>query len=119
MAFYGADAVFMEPNAPPKSGEALRTSWEDLFKMKNVSLTWTVGAVQVSDDATMAYDMGSYQFGFDDAEHGRIEDHGKYLVVWRKQGADWKAVADTYSSDVPLPQPGAEQQPAEAEKPQT
>ena len=32
-----------------------------------------------------------------------IEDHGKYLTVFKKTDAGWKSIIDTYNSDVPLP----------------
>lgn len=35
-----------------------------------------------------------------------MTDKGKYLTVFKKQGADWKAVQDMFSSDLP-PQPPA------------
>ena len=40
----------------------------------------------------MALDRGTYRLG---------EDTGKYVVVWRKIGGEWKAAADIFNSDKP------------------
>jgi hypothetical protein len=30
-----------------------------------------------------------------------LTDTGKYVVVWRKVGGEWKAAADIFNSDLP------------------
>ncbi len=41
-----------------------------------------------------------------DPQGKQMSDHGKYMVVWRKQAdGKWKAVGDMFNSDVPLPAP--------------
>ena len=30
-----------------------------------------------------------------------MTDTGKYVVVWRKIGSEWKAAADIFNSDLP------------------
>jgi len=106
IAVYAADAVFMEPNEPLKSGPELRKAWEEMLKLPNVALSFTPTSINVSDDGTMAYDVGTYQFAFDDPKAGHVQDHGKYLVVWRRSSdSDWKVVADTFNTDVPMAPP--------------
>lgn len=100
---YASDGRFMMPNAPAASGgDAIRSTWVGLLALPNLSLTFEPTSVHVSDDATMAYDVGTYRLGYD-GPTGRVEDNGKYLVVWEKRGGEWKVVADMINTDRPMP----------------
>ena len=52
----------------------------------------------------MAYEIGTYTMGLD-APGGRVEDEGKYVVVWTRVGGDWKVAADIFNSNRPAPAP--------------
>ena len=41
----------------------------------------------------------------DGPDGNRFEDSGKYLVAWKKVGAEWKIAADAGNSDAPPPAP--------------
>jgi ketosteroid isomerase-like protein len=48
----------------------------------------------------MALDRGTYKLAI--APKGTAQtDTGKYVVVWRKIGSEWKAAADIFNSDRP------------------
>lgn len=99
---YASDGRFMVPNATVASGaDAIRSTWAGLLGLPNVSLTFEPTSIHVSDDATMAYDVGTYQLAYDGPK-GRVEDNGKYLVVWEKRDGEWKAVADMINTDRPM-----------------
>ena len=50
----------------------------------------------------MAYVLGTYQLTMKDPQGNPVNDHGKFVEVWRKQAdGKWKAVADTFNSDLP------------------
>ena len=100
--FYSSDAVFLEPNEEPKTGEALKASWTGLFGLPDVVLNFEATSIGVSADATLAYDVGGYTLSFTGPK-GKIEDHGSYVEVWRRIGGHWKIVVDTHNSSVPLP----------------
>jgi uncharacterized protein (TIGR02246 family) len=103
VSFYAPDARFMVPNAPVASGaDAIRSTWVGFLSLPNLSLTFEPTTIHVSDDATLAYDVGTYQLAFD-GPNGRVEDNGKYLVVWEKRDGEWKVVADMINTDLPLP----------------
>lgn len=103
---YASDGRFMVPNSPVASGaDAIRSTWAGLLGLPNVSLTFEPTSIHVSEDATMAYDVGTYQLAFD-GPSGRVEDNGKYLVVWEKRDGEWKVVADMINTDRPLPGSG-------------
>lgn len=104
--FYADDARFMAPNAPASEGAAaIRSAWAGMLGLPNVSLTFEPTSVHVSSDGTMAYDIGTYQMAFD-GPSGRVEDSGKYLVVWERRDGEWKAVADMINTNRPAPGSG-------------
>jgi uncharacterized protein (TIGR02246 family) len=97
------DAVLMPANAAQATGrDAVGEAWKGLLAMPNLALTFAPATVHVADSADMAYEIGTYALGFD-SDKGRIDDRGKYLVVWRKIGGDWKVAADIYNSVLPAP----------------
>jgi uncharacterized protein (TIGR02246 family) len=97
-SFYADDGSFLVPNVPLARGrDAVRAVWTQLLSAPNLSLVWTPSSVEVAQSADMAYEIGSYQLGMD-APNGRIEDEGKYLVVWRKYDRDWQVAADIFNS---------------------
>ncbi len=106
VAFYADDASLLPPNAPILSGKAaIRSDWATLL-VPGTSLSWHPEKVEVARSGDLAYSMGVYQITMKDPQGKSISDHGKYLEVWKKQAdGKWKAVADTYNSDVPAPTP--------------
>lgn len=98
---YADQGAFMPPNAPKALGtSAIRSAWAGLFGMPNLSLTFEPTEIQVSQSGDIAYDIGAYHFGVD-SPAGRVQDEGKYVVVWRKIGGQWRVVADIFNSDRP------------------
>lgn len=99
---YAEDGYFMPPNAPRVDGRgAIRGAWAGMFQMPNLSLTFTPTDIVIADGGDMAYDIGTYNLGLDGPD-GRIEDNGKYLVVWQKVNGEWKIIADIFNSDIPV-----------------
>jgi hypothetical protein len=53
--------------------------------------------------------MGAYQMTTKSPRGQLVEDHGKFLEVWKKQAdGKWKVVADVYNSDLPVLAPTPE-----------
>jgi uncharacterized protein (TIGR02246 family) len=104
-SFYAEDGMFMVPNSPPARGrDAIRTAWSGLLQTPNLSLKVEPATIEVAQAGDMAYELGTYQLGMDGPQ-GRVEDDGKYVVVWRKREGRWQVVADIFNSNRPLPQP--------------
>ena len=56
--------------------------------------------IVVASSGDMALDRGTYRMTV--APDGTEQtDTGKYVVVWRKIGGEWKAAADIFNSDLP------------------
>lgn len=96
---YAEDGYFMPPNALRVDGrEAIRSAWAGMLGAPNVSLTFQPAEIRVAEAGDMACDIGTYALGMDGPE-GRIEDEGKYVVVWQKINGEWKVLADIFNSD--------------------
>jgi len=99
--FYAEDGVFLVPNAPAARGRVQITAvWSQLLSAPNVSLTWVPMTVDVAVSADFASEIGTYQLSFESAGE-RVEDDGKYVVVWRREAGDWKVAADIFNSSRP------------------
>jgi uncharacterized protein (TIGR02246 family) len=99
--FYTPDGLFLAPNAPPAQGrQAIGEAWRGLLQLPGIVLTFGATRIEVSESGDLAYDVGTYALGFD-SESGRVNDHGKYVVVWKKVEGEWKAAADIFNSNLP------------------
>jgi uncharacterized protein (TIGR02246 family) len=105
VSFYSDDAVLLPDNLPAATTkEAIRAAWAPLAA-PGVSIAWQASKVEVAKSGDMAYTTGSYTLGMPDGKGKMISDKGKFLEVWKKQpDGKWKAVADTYNSDLPAAQ---------------
>ena len=103
--FYSDDGVFLVPNAPAATGRAqVLGVWSQLLSAPNVSLAWAPTTIQVAQSGDFASEVGTYHLSMDGAS-GRLEDDGKYVVVWRCHAGEWKVAADIFNSSRPLPAP--------------
>ena len=100
-ALYDEDGAVMPPNAPIGRGRtAIEQTWASMMQTPGFELTFVPDQIIVSASGDMALDRGTYRLSV--APNGTTQtDTGKYVVVWRKIGNDWKAVADIFNSDLP------------------
>ena len=98
---YAEDGAVMPPNAPIGKGRAaIQQTWASLMQLPGFDLTFTPEQIIVSSSGDMALDRGTYRLTV--APKGTAQtDTGKYVVVWRKIGGEWKAAADIFNSDLP------------------
>lgn len=107
VAYYADDASVLMPNAPIFNGKpAIKESLKPLMTDPNFSLTFMPTRAEVAKSGDLGFTQGPYKMTFSDQRGNKFEDEGKYLTVWRKQAdGSWKAVEDTFMSDLPLPPP--------------
>ena len=100
-ALYAEDGAVMPPNAPIGKGRAaIQQTWASMMQTPGFDLTITPEQILVSSSGDMALDRGTYSLTI--APGGTTQtDTGKYVVVWRKIGGEWKAAADIFNSDLP------------------
>ena len=102
LSFYADDAVLLWPNSPPAVGkQAVRAAWIEEFKDPAYSLSWGIEEVVVSRSGDLAYARGSYDATYTPAGYA-VREHGKFLVIWKKQpGGAWRVAVDTDNADAP------------------
>lgn len=100
-ALYAEDGAVMPPNAPIGRGrDSIQKTWAAMMQTPGFDLTFVPEQIIVSSSGDMALDRGTYRLAI--AANGTAQtDTGKYVVVWRKIGGEWKAAADIFNSDLP------------------
>lgn len=98
---YAEDGVAMPANEPALRGrEAIGAWWGQAMQLPGYDLTFETDKLVVSKSGDMALDLGTYRFRANPPS-GAIDDTGKFVVVWRKVGDEWKVAADIFNSDRP------------------
>jgi uncharacterized protein (TIGR02246 family) len=98
---YAEDGAVMPPNTPIGKGRAaIEQTWAAMMATPGFDLTFVPDQIVLSSSGDMALDRGTYRLAVSPDGTAQI-DTGKYVVVWRKIGGDWKAVADIFNSDLP------------------
>ena len=97
LAMYAKDGSLVWPGEPAFHGsEAIRGAWTEMMKTPGLALEFTSERIVVADSGDLASDFGKVAMA-SDTEKGREEVEAKYLVVWRKEGRDWKVLYDAYN----------------------
>lgn len=110
-SFYAEDAVLLPANGPRVDGRAaIRDGFTEMFATgAPTAFTLDPTSIVVSEDGTMAYEVGTFSWTGTGPDGTEMTDTGKYLVVWEPVDGEWKISVDTWNSDA---MPGA---PAEGE----
>lgn len=98
---YAADAKVLPPNDKIVEGRAnIETFWKgaNTAGLKIVSLT----PLDVTVGGNLAVETGKYVITMPAADGGIATDEGKYVVVWRREGRNWKIIRDIFNSDKPV-----------------
>lgn len=101
--FYTDDAVVLPPNDKVANGkEEARKSVNALLALPSLTIVWQPTRVEVAKSGDIAYEVGTYDISYKDANGNTVSDQGKLLEIWKKQvGGDWKCIVDTWNSDLP------------------
>jgi uncharacterized protein (TIGR02246 family) len=100
-ALYTDDGAVMPPNGPIGKGHtAIQQTWASMMQTPGFDLTFVPEQIIVSSSGDMALDRGTYKLAIAPGVTAKT-DTGKYVVVWRKIGDEWKAAADIFNSDLP------------------
>ena len=96
-AMYTSTAVIMPSNAPSVSGaEAVGAFWKGGLTTPPPALKLTTTEVTTHGDT--AHETGTWVMTGPD---GKVVDKGNYIVIWKKEGGDWKLHRDIWNSDMP------------------
>ena len=105
---YASDGEELPPNAPAVVGRAAIEKYHKDFAQQFMmhGMTLTPQKTQVSGD--IAYDVGNYKQQLMPMKGGAVmDDHGKYVVLLKREGGNWVVTHAIYNSDLPLPAPPA------------
>jgi ketosteroid isomerase-like protein len=70
------------------------------MSLPGFSLSFGPTKIEVAKSGEMAYDVGTFELKFNDAQGNLMTEIGKYVVVWKKQPAkQWKVAADIFNTD--------------------
>src|SRR6266542_2751613 len=97
-ALYTEDAVLLAPNAAMLRGrQAIKGFFDGLVEQMGIP-ELRLNTSQVEEHGDTAWEVGAYTMKLQG-----VSDDGKYIVVWKRQGNDWKLAADIWNTDSPLP----------------
>lgn len=101
VSYYDDDASLLPPNSSIQAGKAaVHAAWTGLLGSVD-SIAWQPNKIEVSRSSDLAYVIGVYQMKTKNAQGKAMDDHGKYVEVWKKQSnGSWKVVADIFNSDL-------------------
>ena len=102
LSYYSEDALVLPPNAPSATTkEAIRIIWKEILETPGMAISWKTAEVKAAQSGDLAYSSGTYELTMNDPSGKSVNDHGKYLEVWKKQAdGKWKCVADIWNSDL-------------------
>jgi ketosteroid isomerase-like protein len=96
---YTDDALVLPPNADLVRGtRAIGDFWRGMIEGGVTSVA--LDTVEVDEMSDVAVEVGRYRVMAGDA----LADQGKYLVVWKNQGGQWKLYRDIWNTSQPVAQ---------------
>ena len=105
VSFYAEDAVLMPTAEPIVSGKAaIREEWHHILSIPDFQNKSVLTRSLVSKGGDLAYSMGTYVATLRGENDQLVNEPGKWLTVWARQGdGSWLIVADIYNTDIPPP----------------
>jgi uncharacterized protein (TIGR02246 family) len=98
-ALYTENGQLMSPNSDFVTGRpAIQGFWQALFDMGIKEVTLESADVEGHGDT--AIEVGRFALR---GEGGQDLDHGKYIVVWKRESGQWKLHHDIFNSSMPAP----------------
>ena len=97
---YAVDARVLPPNAEMIEGRAnIQKFWQGAISagLKMVSLE----AVHVETQGNIAVEVGRYTMTVPGAGGITTTDKGKYVVVWKREGRNWRLAVDIFNTNLP------------------
>jgi len=101
LSYYAENPISMPSYQPMLRGlDAMRESHKQQHQMGMKVTAFELTATDVIVEGNIAIEIGTYTISMDMPEMGKMDDHGKYMNVWEKQGGDWKIRADIWNTDM-------------------
>jgi ketosteroid isomerase-like protein len=96
VSWFDTAGVQVSPDGTlPRGHDQIRDRMKKHFGDTATILTWRPTMAEVSNDGSMAYTIGEYDFYVRGRDSARTASSGRYLTVWRRQvDSSWKVIAD-------------------------
>jgi uncharacterized protein (TIGR02246 family) len=95
-ALYAKDGEVMPAGSEPIRGaEAIQKFWQGALSSGIAGVE--LKTLEVFGHGATATEVGQYELR---DKTGKALDHGKYIVVWRREGDQWKLLRDMFSTNV-------------------
>lgn len=96
--FYSRDAQLLPSGAATLRGrEEIRRFWRRAPEEGLVSLT--LGSREVEASGELAFEIGRFSRTVRPRHGAPFQEHGKYIVVYRLEAGNYRAIAEMYNSD--------------------
>jgi len=96
-SFYADDAVVMSPGEPMITGRAsIEARYRGEFKQGLTNLQ--LRPIESALSGTHAFEVGTSSVALD-SPSGLLSTSGKYAVIYKRVGKNWKIAYDIYTSD--------------------
>ncbi len=93
-SLYTRDAMLMPPGAPVQQGaDAIGGFWKTAMDMG--IKTARLNTIEITEAGENAIEVGEYELAGAD---GQSVDHGKYLVIWKKEKGNWRLAKDIWNT---------------------
>lgn len=98
-ALYTPTGQLLPPNVDTMAGQAaIQAFWQGAMDMGIRSAQLEIAEVEGHGDT--AIEVSNYTLC---GEDGQVLDQGKYIVVWKRDGGQWKLHRDIFNSSLPVP----------------
>jgi uncharacterized protein (TIGR02246 family) len=98
-ALYAADGQVLPAGSDAIRGrDAIQKFWQGALDsgIAGVGLK----TVEIFGQSPTVTEAGQYELS---DKAGKVLDHGKYIVIWRREGGHWKLLRDMFSTNVTAP----------------
>jgi ketosteroid isomerase-like protein len=96
-ALYTADGQVLPAGSDPIRGtDAIQKFWQGALDSGIAGIG--LKTLEVFGHGPTVTEIGQYELR---DKSGKLLDHGKYIVVWRHEGGQWKLLRDMFSTNVP------------------
>ena len=96
--FYTDDALLIPPGSPANvtGTKALTDFWTQLL-IEEKAVQITINTVSVEASGDLAYEIGEFGYSSPNPEGALARTTGKFVVVYRKIGENYKATVDIFN----------------------
>jgi uncharacterized protein (TIGR02246 family) len=103
-SLYTSDATVMPPGMPAVTGtDSIRATFAAMGTMMPAGTTLAFQVQSVVANGPIAIERGSWTMMVPAGDSAPTESRGKYLVMWRNVGGEWRIQEDIWNEDTPPP----------------